>query len=384
MKECAAFRLRQRLMVTLMLNNSDYWRGRYEAMEDKLNAIAEEKSADYIRHVKTAYARAQTDIERDIEAFYGRYAKNNKLTIQEARRQLTYPERKKLQMSLEDYISEGQKLGLNNQWKARLENAATAYEVSRLEAFNLGLRHNVEKLTGDVINAANGALGELYTESYLRNAYEYQRGATGFSIFASPDERLVKRTLARPWTKDGLDFSERVWGKYRPKLVYELETTFTSGIMRGKAPNKIVNDMWERLVDSRSSTERLVITESAAISSMAQEECFNSLGVEEFENICALDDLTCDNCGPRDGSHFPMGERQIGENAPPFHPYCRCITCPYYNDEFTKGATRAARDSQGYSTDVSKDMSFDEWKKKYVETVEDGSDLESPADENSV
>lgn len=360
-------------MVTPMQSNSDYWRGRYEALEEKLNAIAEEKSADYIRHVKTAYSRAQADMEKDIEAFYGRYAKNSRLTIQEARRRLTYPERKRLQMTLEDYIAEAQRLGLNAQWSARLEDAAAAYEVSRLEALNLGLRHSAEKLTGEVINAADGALGELYTESYLRNAYEYQRGAAGFSVFASPDERLIKRTLARPWTKDGLNFSERVWGKYRPQLVYELETTFTSGIMRGKSPNKIVDDMWERLTESRSAAERLVITESAAISSMAQEECFNSLGVEEFENICAFDGATCDDCGARDGSHFPMGERQIGKNAPPFHPYCRCVTCPYYNDEFTKGATRAARDSQGYSTDVPADMSFDEWKQEYVKEVKDSS-----------
>lgn len=52
--------------------------------------------------------------------------------------------------------------------------------------------------------------------------------------------------------------------------------------------------------------------------------------------------------------------------APPFHPRCRGTTCPYFNDEFTVGETRAARDPITGKTITVKDMSYKEWKDEFV------------------
>ncbi len=62
------------------------------------------------------------------------------------------------------------------------------------------------------------------------------------------------------------------------------------------------------------------------------------------------------------GQHFPESKRKIGENAPPFHPNCRCSDAPY--DEDLKGiGERWARDvesGEGYW--VPRDMTYEEWK----------------------
>ena len=55
-------------------------------------------------------------------------------------------------------------------------------------------------------------------------------------------------------------------------------------------------------------------------------------------------------------------------NLQPLHPYCRCTTVPYFDDEFTAGTERVARDKDGKTYYVSRDMTFEEWKRKYVDS----------------
>jgi len=37
----------------------------------------------------------------------------------------------------------------------------------------------------------------------------------------------------------------------------------------------------------------------------------------------------CERCAALDGKHFKVSEMEIGKNAPPLHPNCRCSTAPY-------------------------------------------------------
>ena len=56
--------------------------------------------------------------------------------------------------------------------------------------------------------------------------------------------------------------------------------------------------------------------------------------------------------------------------VPPFHPNCRSVTAPYFNDEFELG-TRAARDPEtGKTVSVPEDMTYPEWKKVFVDKTE--------------
>ena len=90
------------------------------------------------------------------------------------------------------------------------------------------------------------------------------------------------------------------------------------------------------------------------------------LGVKEYEIVSTLDSKTSEICRSLDGKHFPMSEFKPGITAPPFHPWCRTTTVPYFNDEFTKGEMRAARDEDGKTYYVPADMKYREWELKYV------------------
>ncbi|MBR2742546.1 MAG: hypothetical protein IKD89_03060 [Clostridia bacterium] len=62
-----------------------------------------------------------------------------------------------------------------------------------------------------------------------------------------------------------------------------------------------------------------------------------------------------------------MSEREVGVTAPPFHPWCRTTTAPYFEDDFDVPGERAARDAEGGTYYVPADMTYEQWKKKQDE-----------------
>lgn len=56
---------------------------------------------------------------------------------------------------------------------------------------------------------------------------------------------------------------------------------------------------------------------------------------------------------------------EAGINSPPFHPYCRCTTCPYFDD---MEGYRASRNDEGKTVyEVPANMIYEEWKKAFVD-----------------
>lgn len=91
-------------------------------------------------------------------------------------------------------------------------------------------------------------------------------------------------------------------------------------------------------------------------------DCFKDLGVEKYVIVETLDNETCSLCAGLDGKVYPMSEYQVGVTAPPFHPWCRGTTAPYYKDMQGLG-DRFARDVKtGESFDIPKDMTYKDWK----------------------
>jgi hypothetical protein len=120
------------------------------------------------------------------------------------------------------------------------------------------------------------------------------------------------------------------------------------------------------------------MTEQAYFHSVAQKEAFKELDVEEFEVVATLDSRTSDVCQDMDGQHFPMSQYEPGVTAPPFHVWCRSVTVPYFEDNFT--GERAARDEEtGQTYYVPDSMKYKDWKEHFVDKTKDPADWLKPA-----
>ena len=68
-----------------MKKSSAYWQKRFQAIEDMNNKAAKET----VQSITPAFDKAQQQIEKEINAWYGRFANNNQISLQEAKKLLT-------------------------------------------------------------------------------------------------------------------------------------------------------------------------------------------------------------------------------------------------------------------------------------------------------
>lgn len=342
---------------------SKYWQERFKQVEEAQHNIGTECYAD----IEKQYRQAQRQIEGQIAYWYQRLADNNDMSIEKAMKLLNADELKEFKWEVEDYIKYGKENAINQKWMTELENASAKYHIKRLDALKLQTQQSIEALYAQQDKSVNKTMRTAYKEGYYRTAYEIQKGVEIGSTFARLDENKVSKVINKPWAADGRNFSDRIWTN-KEKLINELNTTLTQNIMLGQDPQKAIDAIAKKMKVSKTTAGRLVMTEQAFFSSAAQKDCFKELDVEEFEIVATLDDRTSEICQNMDGRHFPMSEYEIGVTAPPFHVNCRSCTCPYFNDEFSQGGQRAARDEEtGKTYYVPENMTYKEWKQAFVD-----------------
>lgn len=344
-----------------MAQSNTYWKKRFEQIEQSQNQQGFQCLAD----VEKQYIQAQKQLEGQIAAWYQRFADNNKITLAEAHRLLNGKELEEFKWDVNQYIQYGQDNAINGSWCKQLENASARYHISRLEALKLQTQQSIEVLFGKQLDSIDSAMRGIYTNGYYRTAYEIQKGVGVGWDFSTLDEKQISKVINKPWVADGRNFSERVWGN-RQKLVNELNTTLTQNIVLGKDPQKAIDEISRKMNTSKTITGRLVMTEEAFFSSAAQKDCFNELGVEQFEIVATLDSHTSYICQTMDNKHFPMSQWEVGVTAPPFHVWCRSTTCPFFDDEFDSVGERAARGADGKTYYVPSDMTYKDWMKTVV------------------
>lgn len=344
------------------MNNAEYWKLRFEQLEQAQNQKGVKAYAD----IERQYKEAQKQLEGQIARWYQRFATNNGISLAEARQYLKGADLKEFKWDVQEYIKYGQDNALNSGWMKELENASAKYHISKLEALKVQTQHSLEVMYAKQFGTMHEALSDAFESGYYHTAYELQHGFNVGWDIAGLDQAQIEKVLAKPWAADGYNFSERIWGN-KNKLISEVHNELSRNIMLGADPQKAIDSLAKKMNTSKNNAGRLVMTEEAYFSSAAQKDCFESLGVEQYEIVATLDSHTSDICRSLDGKHFPMKDYQPGVTAPPFHVYCRSTTVPYFDEQFDIGE-RAARDEEtGKTYYIPDDMNYQEWKETFVD-----------------
>ena len=356
--------------------NSEYWKQRFAQLEAAQNRRAQETFID----VGLAYRQAEKQLEADVDRWYRRFADNNGVTLPEARKLLTKGELREFKWDVREYMKYAEENMITGQWEKELENASARYHISRLEALKINTAAAIEELYNKEEQKLNFHLSEEYQTDYYRTIYEIQNGYNSYFEVAKLDLNRIDKLLKKPWAPDGYNFSERIWND-KNKLINNVHRDLMQCIMTGEPLNKAIDRLTKRMNTARYNAERLIRTESAWSASLATEDGFKELDVEKYEIIAALDDRTCaGECQGLDGQVYEMKDYQAGLTAPPFHPNCRCTTAPHFDKWYGLKRQRAARDEEGKTYQVDKDLTYPQWKAKYVDKV--NKNTPKPIDKN--
>lgn len=140
------------------------------------------------------------------------------------------------------------------------------------------------------------------------------------------NKRAVDQMIMRPW--QGGNFSDRIW-KNKNLLANQLNDKLRNGIIQGKSPFQIANDLSERMQVGRYQAQRLVRTEYMHVLNQGQIEGYKAKGYTKLKWHASKDERTCEICGEHHGDEYEIDE------APhlPAHPGCRYTFVPVIDVE---------------------------------------------------
>jgi SPP1 gp7 family putative phage head morphogenesis protein len=342
------------------MNDREYWRQRAELLEE----LTYGQSMEAAQRIKAEYNAAIREIDKEIENWYRRYAKEEKISYAEAKRRLTGEELASLKMDVKEYVRKGKTLNYSQQYADELRRASTAHHISRLEELRIRTTYRIEIASGMEMEITSKALKDAYESRFYREAYEIQKARRGGQmIIESNVSKRLRSVMNRPWTADDRTFSARIWAN-RDRLINNVLTELTQGIIAGRPLDDIAKRLDKTMGTGFSNAYRLVRTEAAHFAEEATYDSYKELDVERYQILATLDDRTSDICQEMDGQIFRLSEKSEGETYPPFHVNCRTTTIPA--DEIDPDETRLAKGDDGKWVSIPANITYKEWRETMV------------------
>jgi SPP1 gp7 family putative phage head morphogenesis protein len=334
----------------------EYWQERQEAMYK----AGEMKVNQYFTKLEKAFNQTRRELQKTIEAFYFRYAEENGLSFAAAQKKLDAEELGELQ----DFID----LAMANigRYNQTVNNMSIKARITRYQALEAQVDAILRQLYAiDYEAEAEKTMQEIYEGTYYRTWYNIDQYHGFHAEFAQVSPTVMEKLLEYPF--NGAAFSSRLW-KQKNHLQAQLMEAVTTMLIQGKHPSALTKEFAKKTNSKKFDAYRLLHTESSFLMSEATHAGYAEDGVPKYEILATLDSKTCSICGDLDNEVYEVGKEVVGVNMPPFHPLCRCTTVPHYDDTPTEGLTRVARNPEtGKTYEVPADMSYREWKKKFIE-----------------
>lgn len=324
----------------------------YEGMEDA------EKTA---KEIADLYAKATREINYQIGEIFDRFVDKHDLSEEEAKRLLGMLRDPADIQSLMDRLKADPK---NAELLAELESPAYRARIERLE----NLQTEIDRMMQDVYNQEKVVSSEHYANvfnnAYYRNIYEIQRAA-GFQFsFSTVDFATLNQMLAMEFL--GSNYSKRIW-KNTDALAKDVKEQLILGFLTGKTESDMAAEIANKYATGSYAARRLIRTESNFQATQGQKLAYEDADLELYQIVATLDLRTSEICREMDGKVFPVAKMQSGENAPPFHPFCRTTTVAYFEDDDLATLKRRARNPlTGQNELVPADTTYAKWYEKNV------------------
>lgn len=266
------------------------------------------------KKIKENYKRTVDEIEKEVYAFYTRYADKEGISMADAIKRVKASDTKTFATKAKRYV---ETLDFSPKASQELKLYNLTMKVNRLEMLksNIGLElvamsNNEEKIVRTAL------------EQQAYDEFERQAGILSESVINN--EKIAKNIVNSSF--HNATFSERIWSNH-DALKSELDKLLSRGITQGRNPREVSRGLRKAFDVSVYQAERLMITEMARVQTSVQETAFKEYGYKEFTYIA--ESTACKICKPLDGKVFKVENMQPGVNASPMHSNCKCSQAAY-------------------------------------------------------
>ncbi|GAK32007.1 phage head-to-tail connecting protein [Weissella oryzae SG25] len=298
-----------------MANN--YWTKRV----DNIFNVLDTQEAELVPKLLTYYQSALDEINNKLFIFYDMYAKEHKLSYDEAIKRVRNTE-------LNDYVERANEyrksLEKDSEALRRLNAQYVSSQMNRLELLRLEIQF-------EMIQATDKQDSDLTEYLKHESKYVYDALLAGQAIGnISTDE--IETILSMEWS--GANYSTRLW-RSADAMVNALVDELTRAAINGTNPRVTARRLRDVIKSDKYITERLVRTESTYVANSSIAKRYRDMGVERYEFEATIDNRTSSICKELNGNEYKLSNFQPGTNAPAMHPNCRSRIVPA-DSELTK------------------------------------------------
>lgn len=265
--------------------------------------------AEFKKELEALYNFQLSQLRKELDAYIQKYANKNGLSVSDAKRKADSFDVKAFETKAKRYVADK-----DFSPKANRE----------LRDYNFSMSVGRQELLIQELELGLLALSESerqLTDDYLKSGYKSLLGQTVPS--GKNLEKYMKAAVNASF--EGAKWSERIWNR-QEKLRKLVKNEVTRALIRGENGLTIARRIRKHMDASRTEAERLAITEHARVQTLAQESIMKENGFEHFKLM--PESRACDICKDigkeTEKNPVKISDMQIGTNAPPIHPYCRC------------------------------------------------------------
>ena len=277
------------------------------------------------RELAKVYRNSAEDIQRQIDSEIMRFADKENVSMAKAKKIIS-------KTDVEWYQDRAKRYSEQNNFSPKANKEMRRFNVtmrtSRLELLQARINLDTVMLAWEEEQLTAKYITEEVIKEHMRQA-----GILGMTV----PSRSQLETLARSVLLSdvsGATFSDRIWANQN-ELRNNINQTIERALIRGEHPRKSAASI-KRLVrddygKANRAADRILVTESARGQIIVQRESYKDAGIEEY--IYLAEPSACDVCSELDDKVFKVKDMVIGVNASPMHPWCKCSTASYYDEE---------------------------------------------------
>lgn len=297
--------------------NRKYWRER-EANQREAYIRTEDAELAEINRI---YADMYRWAEREVNAFYGKYADAEGIDITEAKRRVSQLDIAEYEKLAKEYVKDRDFSDRANQ-EMRLYNATM--KINRLELLKAQIGLKLVDGINDIDKHWEKIATERATQEIIR-----QSGILGKTLTDTETARTAKQVVNADFYN--ATFSERIWShmdNLKSDIAIELQKGFIAGVSSREMARRLKEHAFNK---SEKDAFRLARTELRRIQTDVAKDNYERNGITQYEYL-AVNPSACPICKELDGRIFDVARMKAGLNAPPIHPNCHCTTAPHIDD----------------------------------------------------
>ena len=301
------------------LSNKSYWLKRSE----ELDKVATKVEKEVMKELSALYRDAFRSIEKEVNDFMMKYAKDHKLDYTTVTQTLTPIDLAEYNQKIEELYAMYRDTG-SEYIKIEIDRLNARAKITRLQALQDAINVELAKVTHEYQMTLEDTLIGLFTE-------QYKEVSELLGTMAPVINReAIKTIIEYPYA--GKMFSDRIWDN-KDALVKHIKQNLTAGIIRGDSIQKMSRQLRKDLNVLYYQAERLVRTETNYAMNQGHLKGYADSGVvEKYEFLAAIDSRTSKLCKNQNGKVYKLSDAVVGVNFPPLHPHCRSTVVPVLED----------------------------------------------------